>query len=171
VKQDSKKNSWKRIRLTAILLFIISLILFFFSFKNLLIMFGLFLFCLLFMFKFGQFIFLDLDPVPFSAILLLYFYDYKLAIHFVLLALPSIDLLSSRLNHFSIINFISIIITLLLFSFLPLKGMSLYFAILIFNVIRSIINQFFGLGLQTLMFNMAHACIYFVLGSLIGFFT
>lgn len=93
-----------------------------------------------------------------------------MALYFILLALPSIDMVSSRLNHFSIINFLSLILTVLLFNLPPMKSTALYFAILVFNVIRSILNQAFGLGFQTLMFNMAHACVYFILGSVIAFF-
>jgi hypothetical protein len=170
VSKEFERRIPRKIRLTAVLLFLIGLILLISTLKNFLLIFALFIFCFVFMFKWGQFIFLDLDPVPFSAILLLYLYDYKIAIQFVFLAQLSIDLVSSRLNHFSIINLLSIVITIFVFSIPPFKPIAIYFAIVVFNVFRSILNQFFGLGLQTLMFNMAHACVYFVLGSLIGFF-
>jgi hypothetical protein len=161
----------KKIPLSIMLLFFISVIILLFFIKNILVVIGLFLFCLIFMVKFGQFVVLDVDPVPFCALLILHLYDYVSALHFIILALPIIDLLSSRLNHFSLINFISITATILVFGLIsPLYALAIYYGIFLFNLIRIAIALSLGLGPQTALFSIIHSLIYFMLGSLIGFF-
>lgn len=138
--------------------------------KNIIVQVGLFLFCLIFMIRFGAGMMLDVDPVPFSALLLAYLYDPLSAIYFVLIAQPIIDLLSGRFNHYSIINFVSIITTILLFSFIFPVATAITYGIIVFNLLRTILNIVVGFGPQTAMFNIVHAIIYFVLGSVLSFF-
>ncbi len=159
----------KKVRLITLAIAAAGVFFLFFYIKNILIEAGLFLACLIFMLKFGQFFILDVDPVPFSVILLLHLYDFRVALHFLLLALPVIDIVSSRFNHFSIINFASVLITISIFYLTPLSGTELYLGIIIFNVIRSIINIMVGLGVYTIWSNAIHTAIYFVIGSVIEY--
>lgn len=138
--------------------------------SNLILAVVLFGLCLLFMFKFGAHIVFDFDPVPLSAILILYFYDHITALVFILIAVPTIDMIVGRLSHFSVINLFAIIVTVLLFGLLPVKSTVLFFGILLFNVIRIIITLMLGLGLDSALYSVIHAILYFILGLLLSFF-
>ncbi len=138
--------------------------------KNIIVEVGLFLFCLIFMIKFGTAIALDVDPVPFSALLLTYLYDPMSAIYFIIIAQPIIDLLSGRFNHHSIINFISIMITLVLFGFILTSTSAIIYGIIFFNLLRTLFNIIIGFDPQAAAFNLIHTIIYFILGSILSFF-
>lgn len=139
-------------------------------FRNILLFIGLYFFCLLFMFKFGAHVVFDLDPVPFSALLLLYVYDHITALIFILLAIPIIDMIVGRLSHFSIINLFAIIATILVFGLLPIKGLVLFYGIIVFNLIRITFTASLRLGLDSVLFSVLHMFLYFVLGALLSFF-
>jgi len=150
-------------------IFLIALV-YLFSSKVLILGIILYLFSLIFMFRFGKFSVLDLDPVPFCALILIHIFDQYAALYFILISIPTIDLIAGRFNHFSVINFISILLTIFLFGFLPIKIYAIYFGILMFNLIRISINSLLKLGIQSIVFSIVHAMIYMVIGSIIAFF-
>ena len=137
--------------------------------QNVLLIVFLFFLCLGFMFKFGAALALDVDPVPFAALLLLYLYDPLTALYFMLFALPIVDIVSGRFSHYSFVNFFSLIITILLGFIFP-QNLAITLGVIVFNLIRSILNLIVGFGPQTAVFNIVHAIIYFILGSVLSFF-
>jgi len=122
------------------------------------------------MIKIGAHILFDFDPVPFSAFLVLYLYSPLNALYFLIIALPSIDMVSGRFSHFSFINFISALATILIFGFLFPKTLLLIYGILFFNLIRILITLFLGLGPQTVAFSLIHAFVFAVMGSVFSLF-
>ncbi len=148
-------------------LIIFSLILFFT--QNFILELALFLVALVFMLKIGSAVMPDLDPVPFFTLLLLYLYDPMSAFYFMLLAIPLIDIISGRLNQYSIVNFMSLLATLVFFAFIFPQSLALIYGILIFNTIRVIIYTIAGFGPQSILFSIMHGFLYFILGSIISF--
>ena len=128
----------------------------------------LFVSCLLFMVRFGQFTALDVDPLPFFTLIMFHLYGIMPSFYFVVISLPIIDAFASRLNQYSVINFISILLTLILFYFLPLNALT--YGILFFNFLRIAISPVFGIPLNNGLFSVIHAGIYFTAASLVSFF-
>ncbi|MFH2020180.1 MAG: hypothetical protein ABIJ34_02135 [archaeon] len=163
-----KSKLFKNIKTTALILFCVSLVLLLFSVKRFLVEIFLFVFCLIFMIRFGQFFILDVDPVPFCAILLMHLFDFQAALNFVFLTLPIVDVVSGRFSHFTFINFISILASILVLALLPVSALLL--GIPIFNLFRTALALFFGLGPQMIGYNLVHMVIYFMVGSVLSFF-
>ncbi len=162
MKKKSMTRKLKKIPLPLILSLAIVFVLILSFAQNVLLIVFLFFLCLGFMFKFGAALALDVDPVPFAALLLLYLY-------FMLFALPIVDIVSGRFSHYSFVNFFSLVITILLGFIFP-QNLAITLGVIVFNLIRSILNLIVGFGPQTAVFNVVHGIIYFVLGSVLSFF-
>jgi hypothetical protein len=154
---------------TVLIVLILSVLLLFFT-KKIFLQLALFGACAAFMIKYGSGMMLDVDPVPFASVLILYLSGLVPGILFLTFALPLIDILSGRFSHYSIINYFSAIFSLLLLSFIFPASFILPAGIVLFNIIRTFVCVFLGLGPETIPFNFAHAIIYFVLGSLLSYF-
>jgi len=154
---------------TVLVVLILSVLLLLFT-KKIFLQLALFGACAAFMIKYGSGMMLDVDPVPFASTLILYLSGLVPGILFITFALPLVDILSGRFSHYSIINYFSAILSLLILTFIFPAALILPTGIVLFNIIRTFICVFLGLGPETIPFNFAHAIIYFILGSLVSYF-
>ncbi|MEK6917258.1 MAG: hypothetical protein AABW92_05960 [Nanoarchaeota archaeon] len=141
-----------------------------FSEKIILIEALLFIFCFGFMLKFGSASPLDIDPVPFSILIVLYLNSLSSAFIFMGLSAVFIDLGTGRFNHFTLVNALAMVFSLVVFNYLLPNSMILIFGILLFNLTRIAIALIIGLGPQTVLFSIIHGIVYAVLGSVISLF-
>jgi hypothetical protein len=99
-----------------------------------------------------------------------YIYNLNSALYFGAIAIPLIDFLANRFNHFTLINTASAITTILLFWILSIPRI-IIFGILVFNLIRIIVALLLRLEPETILYSIIHAAVYFMIGSVIGFFV
>jgi hypothetical protein len=168
MKNINIKNLDKRI-LAIFVLFNIILLLFF---GNILIRIIFFLFCVIFLYYFGS-IPIDADPVPITTFIMLMLFDYKSAIGYLIFVLPVADMIASRFNQYSFVNFTSVLVSLSI-MFLLKNILSTYFLIIIFlllfNIIRQIIYILMGQGFRSIIAPFSHFVIYFVIAYPISLF-
>lgn len=133
------EKKFKKIKIKYLLLFTLLNIIFLVLLKHILIRILLFLISTIILYKYGKLPFADIDPVPFTSALLFVLYDFITAWQYIFWTIPISDIISSRFNQFSFINFFSLssslIIAYLIKNFLN-KFSTIFLIILIFNLIR-----------------------------------
>ena len=148
--------------LKTILLFFGVNLFFLFYFDHIFVRLALFFGCTLILIKYGKLPLIDIDPVPISAAILYFLYGFSIAFQFIIWTIPVSDALSSRLNHYSLINFISLSIGIAAISLIPVAGFVALsvMLLLIFNTIRSLIVFTTGAPPFFILINLNHALIY-----------
>ena len=91
--------------------------------------------------KFGKLPLIDFDPTPFALGVILIVFNLPFAILYAIITIPIIDLITARLNQWTVINLSALIPALLLSYFL---NSNIFILFVSFNIIRFILSSIIG---------------------------
>jgi hypothetical protein len=137
-------------------------------FSHILIRVGMFLVCASILYRWGKNPFADIDPVPFSAAVLQIWYGLPIALQYILWTIPAGDVISGRLNQYSVVNLISLALSISLAHIMDLPVFwHLASVMIVFNIVRLAINLLIGSGLNSFIAPVTNTSIYLILSSVI----